>query len=223
MIVIKLGGNLVSDAMLDIVAGDVAGLASEGARVILVHGGGAQTSAMQQQLGQTPTKIGGRRVTDSATLEVIKMVVGGRLNIDLCSALLRAGAQPIGLHGASACVIEAVKRRRRSFSAVRPSLWISVSSATSSRWIKSSSICCSMPGTRRYSHVSARVAAARPSTSTPTWSQIASLSLGLLSHPAAPHFACRGLRRLSPLATKGVCSGYPRQAPSTVRGMAVSR
>ncbi len=109
-IVIKLGGDLVDGAMLHTVAVDVAALVRSGAAVIIVHGGGPQTTAMQRQLGQTTSKVGGRRVTDVATLEVLKMVVGGRLNIDLCAALLRAGAHPIGLHGASSCAIEAVRR-----------------------------------------------------------------------------------------------------------------
>lgn len=109
-VVIKLGGEVVDDPMVDVIAHDVAQLVRSGARVTMVHGGGQQTSTMQQQLGQTPTKVGGRRVTDAATLDVLKMVVGGRLNIDLCAALLRAGAQPVGLHGASSHVLEANKR-----------------------------------------------------------------------------------------------------------------
>lgn len=109
-VVIKLGGNLVSGAMLPIVANDVAALSRDGARIVVVHGGGAQTSAMQRRLGLEPKQVGGRRVTDAATRDVLKMVVGGQLNIDLCAALVRAGAQPVGLHGASSCVIEAVRR-----------------------------------------------------------------------------------------------------------------
>jgi acetylglutamate kinase len=109
-IVIKLGGNMVEGQALRTVAADVAALAREGARIVLVHGGGPQTTAMQERLGMTAEKVGGRRVTDAETLEVLKMVVGGRLNIDLCAALLHAGAQPIGLHGGSSCAIEAVRR-----------------------------------------------------------------------------------------------------------------
>lgn len=109
-IVVKLGGNLVDDPMLKVVAADIAKLTAEGSGVIVVHGGGPQTSAMQETLGLVPEKVGGRRITDAATLEVFKMVVGGKLNIDVCAALLAAGAHPIGLHGASACAVEAVRR-----------------------------------------------------------------------------------------------------------------
>jgi acetylglutamate kinase len=58
----------------------------------------------------TPRQVAGRRVTDEATLDVMKMVVAGKLNVDLCSALGAAGVRPVGLHGASARVIEAVRR-----------------------------------------------------------------------------------------------------------------
>ncbi len=109
-IVIKLGGNLVEDPMARVVADDIAALARDGAGVVVVHGGGPQVSALQERLGLEPKKIGGRRVTDEATLEVLEMVVGGRLNIALCATLLAAGANPIGLHGASACAIEANRR-----------------------------------------------------------------------------------------------------------------
>ena len=57
--------------------------------------------------GMTPKPVAGRRVTDEATLDVMKMVVAGKLNVDLCAALVAAGARPVGLHGASARVIDA--------------------------------------------------------------------------------------------------------------------
>lgn len=110
MIVVKLGGNAIEGPGLSAVARDLAKLAAEGAGVVVVHGGGPQTSALQAQLGQVPVKIAGRRVTDEAALDALKMVVGGKLNIDTCAALLAAGARPLGLHGASSLVIEATRR-----------------------------------------------------------------------------------------------------------------
>jgi len=107
--VIKLGGNAVGSGA-EPVAADVAALVDSGERVIVVHGGGPQTSALQQALGQTPRKVAGRRITDEATLDAIKMVVGGKINVDLCAALLKAGAKPIGLHGASSCALSAERR-----------------------------------------------------------------------------------------------------------------
>jgi acetylglutamate kinase len=114
-LVIKLGGEVVAGAALGPIAADVAELQKNGARVVIVHGGGPQASKLQAALGQTPLKIAGRRVTDAATLDVMKMVVAGKLNVDLCAALVAAGAQPVGLHGASALAIEAEKRPPRVY------------------------------------------------------------------------------------------------------------
>ncbi len=117
-VVIKLGGEVIASAQLAAVAADVAAMAASG--VVLVHGGGPQASALQEKLGQTPVKIAGRRVTDAATLDVMKMVVAGQLNVDLCAALVKAGAKPVGLHGASSRVIAAEKRPPRVYGGAGP-------------------------------------------------------------------------------------------------------
>ncbi len=109
MLVVKLGGNAISGEHAAAICADLAEL-RRGQEVVVVHGGGPQASTLQKELGQTTTKVGGRRVTDPATLDVIKMVVGGKLNINLCAHLLKAGANPVGLHGASACVVESRRR-----------------------------------------------------------------------------------------------------------------
>ncbi|MFO0667905.1 MAG: acetylglutamate kinase [Polyangiaceae bacterium] len=108
-IVIKLGGEVITSPEVLVVAADVAKLGS----AVIVHGGGAYATALQRKLGQEPTIVGGRRVTDSHTLDVMKMVVAGKMNVDLCSALIAAGANPVGLHGASSQVIRAHKRPPR--------------------------------------------------------------------------------------------------------------
>ena len=110
---IKVGGDILRRATLGAVCHDVATLVRDGERVFMVHGGGPQTSALQEQLGQKPNVVAGRRITDRDALDAIKMAVGGKLNIDLCSALLAAGAKPVGLHGASSMAIEACKRPPR--------------------------------------------------------------------------------------------------------------
>ena len=115
-LVVKLGGNAIAGEGLSAVAADLAWLQQQGQRLIVVHGGGPQTSALQKQLGQQPIRIGGRRVTDEATLDAIKMMVGGKLNVEVCSALLAAGAKPVGLHGASSMAIEAIRRPPRVIS-----------------------------------------------------------------------------------------------------------
>lgn len=109
-LIIKLGGEVIAGAGLPILARDIVALVAAGTPVVMVHGGGPQASKLQEQLGMKPQQIAGRRVTDAATLDVMKMVVAGKLNVDLCAALVAAGARPVGLHGASAKVIEAVRR-----------------------------------------------------------------------------------------------------------------
>ncbi len=109
-IVLKLGGELVHSPELDTIAPDLKTLAQSGSRVTLVHGGGPQATALQKQLGQEPTMIAGRRKTDAATLEVMKYVVAGQLNVDLCGRLLAHGVRAVGLHGASGHAIQAKRR-----------------------------------------------------------------------------------------------------------------
>jgi acetylglutamate kinase len=112
-IVLKLGGELVHSPELDVIAEDVRELVAERHRVAIVHGGGPQATALQKALGLEPKMIAGRRYTDAATLDVMKYVVGGQLNFDLCARLLSHGVKAVGLHGASGHVIRAAKRPPR--------------------------------------------------------------------------------------------------------------
>lgn len=120
LFVVKLGGEVIDGPDLSVVASDIATLTREGARVVVVHGGGPQATKLQEALGQTPVQVAGRRVTDDATLDVMKMIVAGKLNVEVCAALLGAGLLPIGLHGASAGTIYAEKRPPRVYSGAGP-------------------------------------------------------------------------------------------------------
>ncbi len=108
-IVVKLGGEVVDGPALAEVARDLAALTAEGHRLVVTHGGGPQATALQKRLGMEPRIIGGRRVTDDATLAVMKMVIAGQVNVDLCSRLRRAGVRPVGLHD----LVQAHKRPPR--------------------------------------------------------------------------------------------------------------
>ena len=119
-IVIKLGGEIVQSPELDVVAEDVRDLVAGGDRVTLVHGGGPQASALQKRLGLEPRMIAGQRQTDAATLEVMKYVVAGQLNVDLCARLLGRGVRPVGLHGASGHAIRATRRPPRVMAGAGP-------------------------------------------------------------------------------------------------------
>ncbi len=112
-IVVKLGGEVVASESMAVVAADIAEMHRRGARLVVVHGGGPQTTALQKKLGQTPRIVAGRRVTDAETLEAVKMAVAGQVNVDACAALIAAGASPVGLHGASALAVRAEKRGPR--------------------------------------------------------------------------------------------------------------
>jgi acetylglutamate kinase len=102
--VIKLGGDVLERPWLATVAADIARARAGGRRLIVVHGGGPQATALSKRLGIDPRVIGGRRVTDEATLDVMKMIVGGRLNVDLSSALGAAGVPAVGLSGSSGAI-----------------------------------------------------------------------------------------------------------------------
>src|SRR6188768_4407371 len=109
-IVVKIGGEVIGSGEAKVLAADLRVLVDEGALVAIVHGGGPQATALQKQLGLETKQVAGRRVTDSATLDVMKMVVAGKLNVDLCATLCAAGLSAVGLHGASAQVVRAVRR-----------------------------------------------------------------------------------------------------------------
>ncbi len=109
--VIKLGGDVLAPPALAAVAADIA-RAAVGRRLVIVHGGGPQATELSRRLGLEPRIVGGRRVTDAATLDVMKTVVAGRLNVDLVAALRGAGVPAVGLSGSSG-VIQARRRPPR--------------------------------------------------------------------------------------------------------------
>lgn len=109
--VVKLGGEMLADARaLDSIAGQVSLLSSLGIRVVVVHGGGPQATALSRQMGHEPRIVGGRRVTDDDALAVAKMVYAGQLNVDLLAALRAHEALAVGLSGVDADLITARRR-----------------------------------------------------------------------------------------------------------------
>jgi acetylglutamate kinase len=110
--VVKVGGEVVADPeSLSLFARELRALSDSGTRLAVVHGGGPQATALSQRLGITPRIIGGRRITDEGTLEVMKMVLAGSVNLAIVSALVAQGLRPIGLAGPSAGLIQARRRR----------------------------------------------------------------------------------------------------------------
>jgi len=119
-IVVKIGGEVVGSGEAQVLAADLRVLVDGGAQIAIVHGGGPQATELQKRLGLTTTQIAGRRVTDAATLDVMKMVLAGKLNVDLCATLLAAGLSPVGLHGASGHVIRAARRPPKVYPSAGP-------------------------------------------------------------------------------------------------------
>jgi len=109
--VVKLGGDVLSDpGVRDQVAAQLALLSSLSIRLVVVHGGGPQATALSRRLGQEPRIVAGRRVTDEAALDVAKMVYAGQLNVDLLAALREHKVQAVGLSGIDAELLTAHRR-----------------------------------------------------------------------------------------------------------------
>jgi acetylglutamate kinase len=119
-LVIKIGGEVVASEAMATIAVGIAEMHGRGERLLLVHGGGPQATDLQKKLGQTPKLVAGRRITDAETLEVMKMVVAGKVNVDACAALVAVGLRPVGLHGASALAVRATKRPPRVMTGAGP-------------------------------------------------------------------------------------------------------
>jgi acetylglutamate kinase len=98
VVVIKVGGNAIESArdetLLDIVL-----LRYVGMLPVLVHGGGPEISAMSERLGLKPSFKQGLRITDEKTMEVVKMVLTGKVSPDLVAGIHRLGGQAVGMSG----------------------------------------------------------------------------------------------------------------------------
>ena len=111
-IVVKIGGELAQDraALAASVGAAVRRLQADGARVAVVHGAGPQATALTKKLGLEAKMIAGRRVTDEATLEVVKATLGGQVSVDVASAMTKAGVRALCTTGVSAGLVVATKR-----------------------------------------------------------------------------------------------------------------
>jgi acetylglutamate kinase len=102
-VVIKYGGNAAVDQELKrSFAADVALLHVVGLRPVIVHGGGPQITEVARRMGLEPSFVGGLRVTDDATMDVVRMVLLGRVNPELVGLVQAAGAPAVGVAGTDA-------------------------------------------------------------------------------------------------------------------------
>lgn len=109
-IVIKYGGNAMTDPKLEQgFAKDVVLLKQVGINPVIVHGGGPQIANLLKQLGKESHFIDGMRVTDTETMDVVQMVLGGLVNKQIVSLISQAGGRAIGLTGKDGNLIKAKK------------------------------------------------------------------------------------------------------------------
>lgn len=110
-IMIKYGGHaMIDEAAMSSTARDTVLLKYVGMQPIVVHGGGPEISRSMDKMGKEPKFIGGLRVTDSETLEIIKMVLVGKINTEIVSKLGLHGGRSIGISGKDDYLIQSSKR-----------------------------------------------------------------------------------------------------------------
>jgi len=102
-VVIKLGGHAMgSDAGMESFARDVVLMQQVGVNPVIVHGGGPMIDAMLERLAIKSEFVNGKRVTDAATVEVVEMVLSGRVNKRIVQAINAEGGKAVGLSGKDA-------------------------------------------------------------------------------------------------------------------------
>ncbi len=111
-IVIKYGGSAMTDGSLrETFAVDVVLLKHIGLRPVIVHGGGPQIGETLKRFGKDSTFVDGLRVTDDETMEVVEMVLGGRVNQAIVDQLHRAGGRGLGLTGTDGRMLQVRPKR----------------------------------------------------------------------------------------------------------------
>ena len=112
-LVIKFGGHAMeSDDLARLFAHDVVLLKQVGINPVVVHGGGPQIDAMLKRLDIQTPRVDGLRFTDEATVEVVEMILSGKINKQIVSAINEAGGFAVGLSGKDGHLIRARKLRR---------------------------------------------------------------------------------------------------------------
>ena len=109
-IVIKYGGNaMVNDQLKNGFARDVALMKSVGMNPVVVHGGGPQIGDLLSRMGKESKFVDGMRVTDSETMDIVEMVLGGQVNKEIVNLINRNGGSAVGLTGKDGDLIRAKK------------------------------------------------------------------------------------------------------------------
>jgi acetylglutamate kinase len=113
-VVIKYGGNaMVSPELQVLFAEDVVFLKYLGINPVIVHGGGPQIGAVMDRMGLKPRFVDGHRVTDEETMDIVEMVLAGKVNKEIVMNVQRAGGLAVGLSGKDAFLLRAHKKHIR--------------------------------------------------------------------------------------------------------------
>lgn len=116
-VVIKYGGNaMINESLKQQVMEDIVLLWLIGIRVVLVHGGGPEISEMMKKVGKEAVFVDGLRVTDAETMDIVQMVLSGKVNKGLVNLLEMKGGKAIGLSGVDGRMIESdIKNEKLGF------------------------------------------------------------------------------------------------------------
>lgn len=111
-VVIKYGGSaMVSPDLKILFAEDVVFLKYLGINPVVVHGGGPQIGAVMGRMGLTPRFVDGHRVTDEETMDIVEMVLAGKVNKEIVTNVQRAGGLAVGLSGKDAFLLRSRKKK----------------------------------------------------------------------------------------------------------------
>ena len=111
-VVVKYGGNaMISEELRKAVISDIILLKLVGINVVVIHGGGPEISAMLKRTGKESRFVNGLRYTDQETMDIVQMVLCGKVNKDLVATLNRSGGSAVGLCGLDGGMLQAVRRR----------------------------------------------------------------------------------------------------------------
>ena len=110
VVVVKYGGNaMLNEELKNAVMKDIVLLNTIGIHVVLVHGGGPEINNMLERVGKESKFVNGLRYTDAETMEIVQMVLTGKLNKDIVGILLQEGGQAVGLSGVDSGLLRAKK------------------------------------------------------------------------------------------------------------------
>ena len=113
IIVVKYGGNaMINEELKEAVMGDIVLLSLIGVKVVLVHGGGPEITDMLKRVGKKSEFVDGLRVTDRETVDIVQMVLAGKINKNLVNLLQTKGGKAIGLCGIDGHMIKAEMKRK---------------------------------------------------------------------------------------------------------------